>query len=469
MPDLISDLKAIVGDANVLHGATPRDKYDHGWLPQYHGLSQAVVRPITTGEVSGVLKLANARGTPVIPMGGNTGLTGATMADPEQNAIILTLERMNRILKIKPKASIIRVEAGAILDDIRAAAQAEDLCFPLMFGARGSCMIGGNLSTNAGGSNVLRYGNARDLCLGLEVVLADGRIMNLMSELRKDNTGYDLKNLFIGAEGTLGVITAAVLKLAPQPIEFATAMIAMDHLEDATALLNTLNRESGGAVEAFEFMPKPYCDLLPNAFPNMRPVFDPVPDVTILVELGATAERNRDVITELLESTLMREIEQGRAKDAVISQNETQRAEMWLRRESTFEVAHQKGPTLDTDVALPLDKVAEFVKRANAQTARIAPESTPIYVAHLGDGNVHYSLWGVCDDAVLHGNLVETIENIVADLGGSFSAEHGIGLMKRSTMARRKDPIALGVMHGIKNLLDPNNIMNPGKLLPQRD
>lgn len=467
MPQFIADLEAIVGAANVLHGPAGRDKYDHGWLPQYHGRSLAVVLPATTQEVSRVLSLANASLVPVIPMGGNTGLTGATMAAPDQRAIILSLERMNRILEVKPEARIIRIEAGAILDDVRAAAEAQNLCFPLVFGARGSCQIGGNLSTNAGGSNVLRYGNTRDLCLGLEVVLADGRIMNLMSELHKDNTGYDLKNLFIGAEGTLGIITAAVLKLVPLPIEYTTAMIAMDHLEDALSLLNTLNRTTGGAIEAFEFMPKSYCDLLPDALPNLKPVFDPVPDVTILVELGATAERDRGSLSEVLENALMEEIEQGRATDAVVAQNETQRMEMWLRRESTFEVADQKGSTVDTDVALPLDKLAEFIIRANVETTCIAPESEPFYIAHLGDGNVHYSLWMDGQNDALHDRVVETIEGIVDDLGGSFSAEHGIGLMKQATMARRKDPIALEVMHGIKRQLDPNAIMNPGKLLPK--
>ena len=467
MSQFIADLETIVGAPNVLRGSADRDKYDHGWLPQYHGSSLAVVRPATTQEVSRVLSLANASMVPVIPMGGNTGLTGATMAEPDQGAIILSLERMNRILEIKPDARIMRVEAGAVLDSIRDAAKAQDLCFPLVFGARGSCQIGGNLSTNAGGSNVLRYGNARDLCLGLEVVLADGRIVNLMSELHKDNTGYDLKNLFIGAEGTLGVITAAVLKLVPLPIEFSTAMIAMDRLEDALGLLNTLNRTTGGAIEAFEFMPKSYCDLLPAAFPNLRPVFDPVPEVTILVELAVTAERDRGVLSELLENALAEEIEQGRATDAVVAQNESQRMDMWLRRESTFEVAGQKGPTLDTDVALPLDKLAEFILRANAETTRVAPGSEPIYVAHLGDGNVHYSLWMTDHTETLHDEVVETIETIVQDLGGSFSAEHGIGLMKQATMARRKDPIALEMMHGIKRQFDPHGIMNPGKLLPK--
>ncbi|SHI62877.1 FAD/FMN-containing dehydrogenase [Shimia gijangensis] len=466
MSDFIASLEAIVGVDHVLSGDAAREKYDHGWLPQYKGRSQAVVRPASTDEVSRILSLANTAKVPVIPMGGNTGLTGATMAVPDLNAIILTVERMNRILEIKPQSHVIRVEAGAILDDIRAAAEAEDLCFPLVFGARGSCRIGGNLATNAGGSNVLKYGNTRDLCLGLEVVLADGRVMNLMSELHKDNTGYDLKNLFIGAEGTLGVITAAVLKLVPLPVEYATAMIAMDHVEDALGLLNTLDRLSGGAVEAFEFMPKSYCDLLPSALPNLQPVFDPVPEVTILVELGATSERDRRFLTEMLENALMGLIQEGRVTDAVVAQNESQRAEMWLRRESTFEVAGQKGRTLDTDVALPLEKLPLFLSRANAETAQAAPGSEPIYIAHLGDGNVHYSLWMDNHDPASHDRIVEVIEDIVDDLGGSFSAEHGIGLMKLPTMARRKDPVALEVMRGIKRQLDPNAIMNPGKLLP---
>ncbi|WP_235871459.1 FAD-binding oxidoreductase [Shimia sediminis] len=464
MDAFITALTAVVGPRYILSGDAPRDSYDHGWLPQYHGRSHAVVRPGSTDEVAGVLALANDHTVPIIPMGGNTGLTGATFPDPQTPAVILSLDRMDKILEIKPEAQVMRVQAGAILDTVRAAADEHNLTFPLVFGARGSCRIGGNLATNAGGSNVLRYGNARDLCLGLTVVLADGRVMDLNSELRKDNTGYDLKHLFIGSEGTLGVITEAILRLAPKPRDFATAMIAMDDIDAALSLLNRLNRASGGAVEAFELMPQNYCALLPRALPALRPVFTPVPAFTILVELAMT--RENDDLLSLLEEELAQAIEQEQVSDAVIAQNESQRAEMWQRRESTFEVADLRGATLDTDIALPLDKVAEFLQRAEHDTRHISPQVEPIYVAHLGDGNVHYSLWNPPEMSKDREALVEAIEDLVADLGGSFSAEHGIGLMKRSTMARRKDPIALEVMHGLKRQLDPKGIMNPGKLLP---
>lgn len=471
MQDFLTSLETIVGASQVLSGQAARDKYDQGWLPQYRGRSLAVVRPSSTKEVSQVLSLASQHGVPVIPMGGNTGLTGATMASPGDTSLILSLERMNRICGINPASRTMQVQAGVVLDDARAAAEVHKLCFPLVFGARGSCMIGGNLSTNAGGSNVLRYGTARDMCLGLEVVLADGRVVNLMSNLRKDNTGYDLKNLFIGAEGTLGVITEAVLKLSPLPTGYATAMVAMNNLPDALNLLDLLDRASDGCVEAFEFMPAIYCDLLSVALPDLQPVFATVPPVTILVELGSAAKNSLTDLVDLLQTTLMQEIEAGRVSDAVVAQSETQRVEFWQRRESTFAVTDLKGPTLDTDVALPQDKLHEFIERANATVSEISPNCEPIYIAHLGDGNVHYSLWlnSEIDNHTLHSQIIETIEDIVADLGGSFSAEHGIGLMKKSTMARRKDPVALALMRDIKQTLDPKGIMNPGKLLPDSD
>lgn len=464
MDAFITALHDIIDPRFVLSGDTPRDAYDHGWLPQYAGHSRAVVRPDSTEQVSQVLSLANAHAVPVIPMGGNTGLTGATYSDPENPALILSLDRMDKILEVKPNAQVMRVQAGAILDTVRNAAEEHDLAFPLVFGARGSCHIGGNLATNAGGSNVLRYGNTRDLCLGMTTVLADGRIMDLSSELRKDNTGYDLKHLFIGSEGTLGVITEATLRLTHNPRHHATAMAAMQDIDDALSLLNRLNRASGGAVEAFELMPQNYCALLPQALPALRPVFTPVPQLTILVELASSADQAN--LKELLEEELANAIEQGHATDAVISQNETQRAEMWLRRESTFEVTDLRGPTLDTDVALPLDKVADFLRRADAAVQGLSSDAEPIYISHLGDGNVHYSIWDAPENTSEREALVEAIEDIVADLGGSFSAEHGIGSMKRSTMARRKDPVAMAVMRAIKQQLDPKGIMNPGKLLP---
>jgi FAD/FMN-containing dehydrogenase len=335
-------------------------------------------------------------------------------------------------------------------------------------------MIGGVLSTNAGGSNVLRYGNTRALCLGLEVVLPDGRVMDLMGALHKDNTGYDLKDLFIGAEGTLGLITAAVLKLMPKPRAHATAMVAVPALPDALTLLNRLQDETGGAVEAFEYMPADYMARLAACRPDLRPPFATPHAVNILVEVGATAPRDAlplpdgslPVVTHL-EETLAAMMADGAVLDAIVARSEAQRAEIWERREAAAEITFSRGPIVDSDIALPLDGVVPFLERMQVLLPRIDPAAETITVGHLGDGNLHYAVWPSRDDAALKDAVRETVEDVVAALGGSFSAEHGIGLSKKSTMARRKDPVALAVMAQIKAAFDPHGIMNPGKLLPE--
>jgi FAD/FMN-containing dehydrogenase len=386
---------------------------------------------------------------------------------------MLSVERLNHIREIRKDAKIAVVEAGVILDRLHEAAEAQGLYFPLWFGARGSAMIGGVLSTNAGGSNVLRYGSTRALCLGLEVVLADGRVLNMMSELHKDNSGYDLRNLFIGAEGTLGIITAAVMKLVPRPRAYATATLAARSLPDALTLLNRLQEATGGAVEAFEYMPASYMRRLAEARPDIRQPFTPHQAVNILVEVGATAPRdavpdeNGSVpVTELLEQVLADMLDSGLVLDAEIGQNETQRRAMWERRELAAEITFARKPVIDTDVALPLDKVATFLDRMAARLPQLDPGAEDICVAHLGDGNVHYTVYPTRKDPALYDAVVSAVEDVVQDLHGSFSAEHGVGLSKRPSMARRKDPVALAVMRSVKTALDPDNRMNPGKIIP---
>ncbi|SMX45001.1 FAD-binding oxidoreductase [Actibacterium lipolyticum] len=467
--ELIAQLVGIVGDAHVLTGDDAA-AYGKDWTGKYTCQPRAVLRPANRDQVCAIMRLASDTGTPVVPVSGKTGLAGGAFAD---GALMLSLERMNAIREIRPDARVAVVEAGVILSSLHDAAEAQDLIFPLTFGARGSAMVGGVLATNAGGSNVVRYGNTRDLCLGLEVVLPDGRVMDLMSELHKDNTGYDLKDLFIGAEGTLGIITAAVLKLRPKPRAYATAMVAVPTLGDALSLLNRLQEETGGAVEAFEYMPAEYMARLAECRPDLRPVFAETHAVNILVEVGATAPRDAapqpdgsiPVATQL-EEALADMLENGALLDAVVAQTQAQRAEMWERREAAAEITFSRLPLVDNDIALPLDAVGIFLERMETRLGELDKGADTITVGHLGDGNLHYAIWPSRDDAALIDTLREAVEDIVADLRGSFSAEHGIGLSKLATMRRRKDGVALDMMAQIKAAFDPTGIMNPGKLLP---
>jgi FAD/FMN-containing dehydrogenase len=468
--NLFTDLAAIVGPANVLSGADMA-KYSRDWMGTYAGVPLVVVKPASTEEVSKILTYTYANNLPVVPVGGNTGLNGAAIA-PGQ--VQLSLERMNKIRDIRPDSRIAIVEAGVVLARLHEATDEHGLVFPLFFGARGSAMIGGVLSTNAGGSNVLRYGNTRALCLGLEVVMPDGRVMNLMSELHKDNSGYALKDLMIGAEGTLGVITAAVFKLFPKPCAYATAMVAMRSLDPALAMLNQLREASGSAVEAFEFMPKDYMQQLVRMKPDLMPPLGIDHPVTILVEIGATSQQaatpNENGVTpvnQLLEDVLVDFTEHGLIEDAVIASSEGQRRQMWAMRESAAEIMVGLKPSVDNDICLPLDKVAGFFGLSAARIAKIDQKAQTFTVAHLGDGNLHYTIIPHSQDPKVQEDLREMVEDVVLSLGGSFSAEHGIGLTKLPSMARRKDKVALAVMRSIKAAIDPKNLMNPGKVLPQ--
>lgn len=463
------DLQAVVGATNVLTG-TDMARYSRDWMGRYDGQPVAVARPASTAEVAACVKIAAQHGLPVVPISGNTGLVGGTMT---KGGLLLTLERMNRIREVKRDAKLVIAEAGVILTRLHEAADAEGLYFPLWFGARGSAMLGGVLSTNAGGSNVLRYGSTRGLCLGLEVVLPDGRILNLMSELHKDNSGYDLKNIFIGAEGTLGIITAAVMKLVPAPRAHATATLAARSLPDALTLLNRMQEATGNRVEAFEFMPRTYSERLREARPDLGLPFDTIPDVTILIEAAttvpteATPDENGDIpLVTTLETILTQMMEEGLITDAILARNEQQRRAMWARREAAAEIGVGLYPEVDTDVCLPLDKVETFLTRSIARLEALDPGARTITVAHLGDGNLHFTAYPTRDDKVLKDQVLEAIEDVVADLGGSFSAEHGVGLSKLPSMKRRKDPVALDVMRAVKQALDPQNRMNPGKVIP---
>lgn len=458
-----------LGPDYVLTGADTA-KWSHDWPNAYHWEPLAVLRPANTQQVSQAVKAANLLGHKIVPVSGMTGLAGGAWA---QDAVMISLDRMNTIEDIRPAARIATVGAGVILANLHDEAADHDLVFPLTFGARGSAMIGGCLSTNAGGSNVVRYGNTRDLCLGIEVVLPNGDIMNLMSQLHKDNTGYNLKHLMIGAEGTLGIITRAVLKLFPMPKAYATAMVAVPDLDDALILLNRLQEETGSAVEAFEYMPRSYIDAYLKLKPEGRPPFEQTYEVNILVEIGSTvpsdctpAEDGTIPLTMRMETILSGLFEEGMLLDAVIAKNVAERQEMWTRREAAAEVQLAHPPFVSADIAVPLDKVSDFVKAAETRMRSLMPDAPISSIAHLGDGNLHLVVELGEGNEAQKTPVMELVEEVAQEFGGSFSAEHGIGLSKLSSMSRRKDPVALAAMRAIKQALDPNDVMNPGKLLP---
>lgn len=455
--DFIQQAAAIIGTSNVRTG-TDMDSYRTDWTGAYAGDPLCVLRPGSTAEVSDLMALASRTNTQVVPVSGNTGLAGGAYA---QRAAMLSLERMNAIRDIRVNARVAQVEAGVTVARLRDAAAEENLVFPVTFGAEGSAMIGGILSTNAGGSNVLRYGNTRAQVLGLEAVLADGRVLNLMNALHKDNTGYDLKDLLIGAEGTLGIITAAMVKLAPAPARFATAMIAPASLESALEVLNALQAASGSAVEAFEYMPRAYIEAHLDMIDGAREPFESPQEVNVLVELGGG-----DSICALMEEVLGAAFEAGQVLDATIAQSDTQRREMWARREAAAEIAFSRQPAVVTDIALPLDALAAYFEAVRPKVQAVDPEVVDVSVAHLGDGNIHFTMYPSSAEPDLKDRLITQVEDVVREMGGSFSAEHGIGLSKLNSMRRQKDPVALEVMRAVKVALDPQGILNPGKVVP---
>lgn len=453
----IEQAAAIVGSAQVLTGSDMA-RYVDDPTGAYHSAPLCVVRPGSTQEVSDLMALAHGMDQVVVPVSGNTGVSGGTF---NEGAVMLSVERMNAVREVNASARTATVEAGVILDRLRDAADDAGLVFPVVFGARGSAMVGGILSTNAGGSNVLRYGNTRAQCLGIEVVLADGRVMDLMTALHKDNSGYDLRDLMIGAEGTLGIITAAVMKLSPKPAHTVTAMLAPVSLDAALTVLNRLQAASGGAVEACEYMPRSYIERQLAQIAGAREPFDAPHEVNVLVELAGDAG-----LSELFEDVLGAALEEGLIADAVIAQNDTQRAAMWERREAAAEVTLATTPALMGDIALPVDRLSDFFASMRDRLSKIEPKAQETCVAHLGDGNIHYVAYSEANDPDLKVRLSEAMEGLVADMRGSFSAEHGVGLYKLGSMERHKNPVALDVMRSIKSALDPKGILNPGKVIP---
>ena len=465
--DFHRELGLIIGASRVLVAADDVAPFCTDWRGRYSGNALCVALPGSTEEVAAVVRACVAAGVAVVPQGGNTGLCGG--ATPTGGEVVVSLRRMNRIRAIDADNNSITVEAGCTLHAVQEAAREADRLFPLSLAAEGSATIGGNLSTNAGGVQVLRYGNARELTLGLEVVLADGRIWNGLRALRKDNTGYDLKHLFIGAEGTLGLITAATLKLFPRPRTHATAWVAVPDPASAVRLLGRLRDAAGDNVTAFEIVARPALELVLRHIPNARDPLLGKPAWQVLIELGGSSDMGGD-LSATLERALEAAAEDGIVNDAVLAASEAQTAALWALRENVSEAQKIEGISIKHDIAVPVSRIAEFIARADAALRAAFPEVRIICFGHIGDGNLHYnqsrSDAQSNDEFIAQTGAVNRIvHDLVHGLGGSISAEHGLGQLKREEVLRYKSQTEMDLMRAVKQALDPRGLMNPGKLL----
>jgi FAD/FMN-containing dehydrogenase len=462
---LLARFAAIVGEKYAITDPQAQTPYVVEMRDLYRGHTPMVLRPSTVAEVSQILKLANETSTPIVPQGGNTGLVGGQIAF--NNEIVLSLTRLDRVREVDPGSNTLTCEAGVTLQRAREAAAAVDRLYPQLLPSEGSCTIGGNLSTNAGGTAALAYGVARSHVLGVEVVLADGRILDNLNKLKKDNTGYDLKNLFVGAEGTLGVITAAVLRLVPRPRAVETAFLGLPSAQAALALFAIANDRAAGGVTSFELMTRLGIEMVLRHAAGCRdPLQKPYPWY-VLLELSSQSKTG---LRELLEEILTEGLNRSLVLDAAIADSLEQAKAFWRLREMFGEVQRHEGGSIKHDISVPVAAVPDFIAEANAAVAALLPEARPVPFGHLGDGNIHYNVsqpvgadraeflarWNEVNAAVF---------TVVKKFGGSISAEHGVGVMKRDLLPSVKDPVALDLMRKIKHLLDPNNILNPGKVL----
>ncbi len=467
----LDQIRAIVGPKGWIDSAEEMTRYERDERCLYDGKAAFVVRPASTGEIAEVLRVCNAARIAVVPQGGNTGLVGGGVPHAAGTEIVLSLSRMNRIRGIDTRNDTLVVEAGCILADIQKAAADADRYFALSLAAEGTCQIGGNISTNAGGINVLRYGMAREQVLGLEVVLADGRVLSSLDGLRKDNTGYDLKQLFMGAEGTLGIITAAVLKLHPAPREIETCLVAVPSPEAAIELLDRAKTGSGGNCTAFELTQRRLLDFV---FKNVHGTSDPMAkayDWYVLVEF--TAGDMDGALKTMVERMLEKAFEDGIALDAVVASSAAQRKALWKLRESMTEAQKPEGASIKHDISVPVSAVPTFLARATEVCERLVAGARVCAFGHAGDGNIHFNISQPvgADQAAFMARWNDynhAVHDIVAELGGSISAEHGIGQMKRGELPRYKSAVAIDLMRAIKQTLDPNGILNPGKVIPDR-
>ena len=468
MTQIIERLHTLVGDAGLITDPQDTAPYATDWRKRYFGKPLAVVKPATTQEVAALMRLCAETRTAVVPQGGNTGLCGGATPDAGGGQIVLKLSRMNRIRAVDPVNNTITVEAGCVLANVQHAAAEAGRLFPLSLAAEGSCEIGGNLSTNAGGTAVLRYGNARDLVLGLEVVLPDGQIWDGLRGLRKDNTGYDLKQLFVGAEGTLGIITAAVLKLYPRPQARATALVALASPASALQLLSHMQRACGDRLTGFELMSAFCLSLVAKHFPAARLPLAQTHAQYVLLELSDTASAEN--LDAALEGALSEASEAGLALDAAVAASEAHAAALWALRENIPEAQVHEGRQIKHDISVPISRIAEYIAVTDAELQRGFPGVRMVTFGHLGDGNLHYNIAhpeGGDEQAFMAGagEISRVVHDSAVRFGGSISAEHGLGQYKREEILRYKSPLEMDLMRRIKAAFDPLGIMNPGKVL----
>jgi FAD/FMN-containing dehydrogenase len=466
----LARLRAIVGDGGWLEAPADTEGYVRDFRGLYHGKTPLVLLPRSADQVVQILRLCQHEEIAVVPQGGNTSYCGAATPDESGTQIVLAMQRLNRIRAIDAANDSAIVEAGCTLAEVQAAAAAAGRLFPLSLGSEGSAQIGGNLATNAGGTAVLRYGMMRDLVLGLEVVLADGRVLASLQGLRKDNTGYDVKSLFIGAEGTLGVITAACLKLFPAPAATATALVGLSSPEQAVALLGLLRTGAADQLTTFELMPRRAVEITLAHVPGVaNPLGEPTRGTAApwyaLIEL-TSPNATVDLVGSLSEQLS----NAGALADALLATSAAQAAAMWKLRESVPEAQRHQGASLKHDISVPVSALPQLIAEGTALVRRLAPEGETIAYGHVGDGNLHFNVSqrpGSDPKALLARKdaLEEAMFDLVARLGGSFSAEHGIGRLRAGQLARRADPVELDVMHAMKRALDPKGILNPGKVL----
>ncbi len=461
--NVIEQLRSVVGDAAVLTEPSDMAGYLTDWRGNFTGRALAVVRPANTAEVAAVAKICASTATPIVPQGGNTGQVGGSVPDADGRAIVLSLNRMNRIRAIDTDSDTIIAEAGVILQTLQTTADNVNRLFPLSLGAEGSCTIGGNLATNAGGTNVLRYGNARDLVLGLEVVTPSGEIWDGLSVLRKDNTGYDLKNWFIGSEGTLGIITAASLKLYAKPQTRAVALVAVESPATAVQLLTRIKSAFADRLVGFEIISRVCLDLVLRHIPNTREPFATPQAWQVLIELNDS--RANAPIGEWMETELAASFEAEEAIDAVIATSEAQINELWRLREEISEAQRLEGKNVKHDISIPISKIPAFLEACDAALVQAFPEISLVCFGHLGDGNLHYNCGIPAQGLAKAAAINKIVYTHVDEFGGSISAEHGIGQLKRDVLPMHKSPVALTLMRAMKATLDPQNLMNPGKVL----
>jgi FAD/FMN-containing dehydrogenase len=465
---VLARLAAIVGPAHVLTAAADIEPYLNDWRGYYHGRSPAVLKPRTPEEVSAILQLANETLTPVVPQGGNTGLVGGQTPDDSGREIVVSLERLDRIRAVDPHGGTIVAEAGVVLERLQQAAAEAGMLFPLSLGSQGSCRIGGNISTNAGGTNVLAYGNTRNLVLGLEVVLPTGEIWNGLRGLLKDNTGYDLKQLFIGGEGTLGIVTAAVLKLFPRPRGQAVAVAGMAGPAEALKLFALAREHGGPAVTGFELMARIVFDMTIAQIPGARDPLASRHAWYVLLEFSSS--RSESDAQQLLEDTLAAALSQGIIADAAIAASLEQAKAFWHVRHSITEAQKLDGASIKHDISVGVERVPDFIERAVAAVVKAVPGVRPVPFGHMGDGNLHFNFSqpvGMDPKAYMARarEIHAIVHTVVTEMGGSISAEHGIGRYKRELLKTVKSELELDLMRRIKRAFDPNNILNPGRVI----